>query len=956
MSLYRPIPQLKLAANVEQALSPWALRDYGKLLYWIFFFPQALRDYFATDNARERQNTLLGMSTLLLLVVMAVVVAVTGLSQVQLVDLPFSAAQGSALGGAPLGLLMGGLVYLWNRWKKQPAQSVALGFTTGLATTILSMFSLGELFDDTFMGMASTLGYGFVGGSAMGIIGNLANTLDSKLKVTALQPALSAGIGGLLILLINSVNYSDSFFNLNLSQENLLAAVSGALTYYGGAQLGLRRPLDWLLSKLTLNWQLRTVATSPESRQFMRDTNPITDFAPGLEALFAPTAPGHLAVQLGLPHVTRYAIPQLGRHLDTWLEVDWEKGIDNAYQLWRYTNQQPLVTQNMHQVLAAKKTDQQVAQVTKLVDKLDGEAWPLIAYPPPRPVATERGKRVQPPDKATVIQTQRRWFLRQQMRWSLAEQKVDAPANLRLETPAQQTVAALWHLKHIFMEESLAALQKLPDDALSKELVGIAQSIEKLLHTHNLAMSPTVELPERPKEPKRKATWDALEKFKPVVRYGWLYHQCKDEKRREAVVGVATHQLDDIIKDAAKIPPLEREMICKLVELWRKEFEQWTGSTRGWQNMKPINPFIFLEPLRERKPFVGRDDALKALKQAGTRGSRQSVLLYGLPHSGKSALIIKAMFEYNDDICFVLFNIPNTGNETLSPKQVYKVMHQSLQRRLQLKLTDEELANFQTDPATATEKLIRDICYRFKTTLVLVVGNVDQLMVTSGQATVQGKVFANRVAIADSVFGYWWQLAESIGNLSFVFVSHAADLPGTPFTPSLKKIQIRNLEIKDVLKLLTTPTAEFTPLFAPEAVEYIYTLTGGQPFLVQLLAHCVTDRFNQTLDKDDKLPPVFLIEDVDSILTGEAFRQFSRPYFTNLCRQLEVLQPGSTAVLHTIAQYADGITADELEQVPVGSLAWPQVEVVLGFLESQQVIKLVEGRYQVVGELLRQAV
>ena len=45
MSLYRPIPPLTLAANVEAPLSPTAWRDYGKLLYWIFFFPQAIRDY-----------------------------------------------------------------------------------------------------------------------------------------------------------------------------------------------------------------------------------------------------------------------------------------------------------------------------------------------------------------------------------------------------------------------------------------------------------------------------------------------------------------------------------------------------------------------------------------------------------------------------------------------------------------------------------------------------------------------------------------------------------------------------------------------------------------------------------------------------------------------------------------------------------------------------------------------
>ncbi len=955
MSLFRPVPPLYLAADVAVPLSPTAWRDYGKLLYWIFFFPQALRDYLAVEEADGRQKTLLLMSAILLLIVTAIAAGVTGLGQIQLADLDRDAAVDGALSGVPLGLLGTGIVYLWNRWQQQPVKGIVLGFATGITTTVLGMFALGELFDDTFLGMLSALGYGFVGGSSVGIIGNLATTLDGKAEASALRPALSAGIGGLLIFLLNSFNYSDVVFDLNFSQENLLAVLSGALTYYGGAQLGLRRPLDWLLGKLRLNWQLRQVTTSADASEFMRGTNIITDFAPGLEALFAPIAAGQLPGHpLNLPHVTRYAIPQLRHHLAAWLE-DWDHGLDNANQLWRYTNQQPLVITSVQQALEGSKPSQQVEKVAKFVDKMNDTPWPMVLYPKPRKAVASQDST----QAKSVASLPRNHSLRQQnqreiMRRALGTQRVDVPKNLPLETPAQQAIAGFWHLQHTFMEESIDAFQKLPEDTLGKELQGITQSIQQLLHAPNLVTAPTVDLPERPKAPKRKATWDALEKFKPVVRYAWLYHQCKDEDRREAVKAVATYQLDEIVKDVAKIPQAERTMIEKLTQLWRKEFEQWVAATRTPQRMKPTNPFIFLEPLRGRKPFVGREAALKTLKQAGSRGSLQPVLLSGFINSGKSSLIQKALIDYNDDICFAIFNIPDPGNGVRSPKQVLWAMCQGLQRRVQQPLPNEQ--SFQADPVATTEKMVRDICYRFKTTLVLVVGNVDQLFMAAPKPTLQGMTLGGGATSIDSIFAFWWKLMQSIGNLSFVFVSQSDTLPDTPFTPVLKKIQVGNLERKEVLQLLLTPTADFTPLFAPVTVEHIYTLTGGQPFLVQLIASCVTDRFNQSLDKDHKLEPVFLIEDIDSILETETFGQFSRPYFQTVQEQLEYFCPGSDVVLSTLAQHTDGIDAAALAQILARQYTWSELKIILGFLQTQQVIKLVEERWQVVGELLRRAV
>jgi hypothetical protein len=44
----RPVPRLDLAPKLKRPLSLWNPLDYLRLLYWVFFFPQALRWYEST--------------------------------------------------------------------------------------------------------------------------------------------------------------------------------------------------------------------------------------------------------------------------------------------------------------------------------------------------------------------------------------------------------------------------------------------------------------------------------------------------------------------------------------------------------------------------------------------------------------------------------------------------------------------------------------------------------------------------------------------------------------------------------------------------------------------------------------------------------------------------------------------------------------------------------------------
>lgn len=965
MSLYRPIPQLQLAANVQQPLSPRSVRDYGKLLYWIFFFPQALRDHVATPSATttggDRRHLTLGMmAAILLIVVETVVAAAIYYSQHAWLGLEERAALASTIGSAVTGLLSATVIYLVQRLKGKPAHAIVLGAAAGVTYTISSAFLLGEGLDRGMFDMLSALGYGIIGGNSVGIMQNLAFVLNDKLKRRTVWQSVGALLFGGGIFLVNGLQPHPEYwhFALDLSEENLWATLLGALAFWGGAQVGFYRPLDWLIGQIYLNVQLLNQPNAAQFRQFTKGTKPSTHYAPGLEALFAPTAPVPLDVQPYLPHVTLYPIQQLRFLIETWLYHDWERGVENAKQIWRYTRQRPITTSSLQQILHEGKPDDQLGQISKFVDKLDGDDWPMLFYTKQTDSKTveaiQKSQQAAIKDPLALATAQalqartrhQRRLLRQAMKTT------QLPLELPLDTTAQRAVASFWYLTHSFAEEGGVALQDLPDSDLTKEFKAIATSFQKLLFAKDLLTGTPLDLPERPKEPKRKATWDAIDNFKAVVRYGRLYHQCRSAEKKQVAYETALLHLNNVEKEAAKLSGVERPSVLALALLWYQELSDWVRATRSWQKMKPDNPFIFLESLRGRKPFVGRDNELKALKAAGTNGSVQPILLHGLVHNGKRSLIQKAMIEYHETACYTIYSIVESEKAGLSAKTVLWGLCQALQRRTDYNVPDER--KFQSDPFAATEEMIRGLCRHYhKATQMIVIGNIDLLYTNTSDARLKGLTITGRATTTDSLLNFWWRLAQSIGNLNFVFVSQTADPPDNPFLPIIKKIQVGPLAMKDIEKLLSAPTPDFTPLFSRYAAAQVFHLSGGQPYLAQLLAHCVVSQFNSALEDDPKPEPIFLPEDINAVIDTPTFHQFSQVYFQQLLGQVEALQPGSSAVLHALAADQDGLAAAELENGLQGRYTWAQIEKILMFLEAQQVIKHENGRWRIIGELLR---
>jgi len=986
MSLFKDIPRLDLKPNVARALSPTAWQDYFILLWWIFFFPQALRDQVATHTQDQAQRSrLLQMAATLFLVLLFLLESAILIAQILVAKVAWPVAWQGLLAGSVIGGLIVIAAFMYARsqeisaalrqlgqamqqslWRvvkpllqrilrfalqralgqllgprlqrlfqlivgkpthgeqadpaiapRKFARGLVVGVAGGLTGALGGSLFLTPMLEGTFVDFTTAPLYTLLVGSSLGITLNLLIALSEqphyRVHMLSRWRLLGAGLTLPVIGSIQSIANPDVLVDLSL--DALSVAGTGALVFYLSAWLAAQRPLDWVVHRYLVELQL---ARNPS--------------------------------QITPPHVTLWPLRNLQSRLEGWLATDWEGGLKNAHQLWLYTCQYKPITAALHNVLAALPGDQQVEQVVRFVDHKAHLPWLMILYGKQRRSKTIADFQSTEQDQGTLQNASAKYkeASRREMRQRLVGKEM--PLLLPLDFPAQAATAGYWYLTNRFVEESVIAFQTLPQSALNDEIQSLAQAFFLLLFKEKLLEHPRAGLPKPPKEMKRKATWDALDDFATVVRYGWLYKQCTEPSKQAMVKDLALQKLT-MISQQAKIARPDRLAILAILKIWIEDFARWTAIQHKPANMKAVNPFICFEPLREQPPFGGRKEQLGQLKQAWMQGTRQPVLLHGHVQSGKTSLLQRARDthkEYAVVIPIHLAVVRKSGN--LTNRILWTIFQAIADDRGYRMISEKE---FNTDPYAITERVIRHACSELNRTVVLAIDEFDwAYRARPAKTIIETMDLVPNLPATEKLLEFWWHLYRSIHNLTFVFIieSPPNDFPPSELRNHLWSLPITHLDAAAASKVLTKPCPEFSPLFTPCATDHIFGLTQGQPFLGQLIGHWVMQQFNQGLPKDPQPDPVFTDIDVEHALTQPLCWQAICHHYATLLRQLEAGHSGSEASLCAIAQNAQGLTAAELQTKLPSTV---DIETVIQFLHDQEILAQKDGRWDIKAGLLR---
>jgi hypothetical protein len=174
-----------------------------------------------------------------------------------------------------------------------------------------------------------------------------------------------------------------------------------------------------------------------------------------------------------------------------------------------------------------------------------------------------------------------------------------------------------------------------------------------------------------------------------------------------------------------------------------------------------------------------------------------------------------------------------------------------------------------------------------------------------------------------------------------------------PLFGSVNAIRVSFLSPAAAQRLIVQPTPDFDLDYDEDAVAEIITLTGGQPFLIQLIGHSLVSRFNQQVfEQGQPHERRFSLADVQTVIADPAFASDGSAYFHGVWNQAQQSEPdGQTIILRVLAPHKAGLTLDDL--VRSTGLDAAQVQAALHTLLQHDIVWRDGERYGFAVELMR---
>ena len=144
---------------------------------------------------------------------------------------------------------------------------------------------------------------------------------------------------------------------------------------------------------------------------------------------------------------------------------------------------------------------------------------------------------------------------------------------------------------------------------------------------------------------------------------------------------------------------------------------------------------------------------------------------------------------------------------------------------------------------------------------------------------------------------------------------------------------------------------EFLLDYTGEALDLIYSLTSGQPYLVQLIGFQLVRNYNdQVFEQGYSRDNIFTVEDVNKVVNETLFQQ-GRYYFEGVWGQAGQDVIGQQDIITALAPHPQGLTIEELANTT--GLDTDTLNAAIEILKRHDVIKESDGKYCIIVELFR---
>ena len=155
-------------------------------------------------------------------------------------------------------------------------------------------------------------------------------------------------------------------------------------------------------------------------------------------------------------------------------------------------------------------------------------------------------------------------------------------------------------------------------------------------------------------------------------------------------------------------------------------------------------------------------------------------------------------------------------------------------------------------------------------------------------------------------------------------------------------------------QILANPAIEdFFLDYTPEALDKIYDLTYGQPYLVQLVGYYLVRLYNNfVFEQGRNRDPFFTVEDVEAIVKKPEFFQRGSNYFNGVWGQAGENNDHTQQIILTyLAKQTAGLTVNELTELT--RIDKTDLQKALDTLKRHDVIVENQEHWKIIVELFR---
>jgi len=906
----KPVPRLDLAPKLKRPLSLWNPLDYLRLLYWVFFFPQAVRRYvekfgdgfifypkvnwrkgwnFLRDNPTELKLLFQGLCLIVFThLILRGIFQIAGIPiegyslwLVMIISVVASLASGLGLGVAP-GVTIG-IVFALMLLLSTVASELAIALASALPASIGDRVILQSAIAAIIRGICWAVAFNTTICLAISVgsrqIEEMLNRLEEPRKkapkpLNLKEPIIIFFIVSIALWLLPNILLGDV---AGILEDLVLLVTTFAIASVAGV-IAFLRPENWLFG---LPWVMRSL---PNKYRM-------------------------------LPRVTPIPVPYLSYQLKIWLRNDWETGLENANQLLAYTFQFFPVVGAVNQVLKEIPPEEILFRVAQLAE--DAYSWKLFYYTC---------------HKSRLTKTE-----------------------INLGNNSSRAAAGFWYLHQKEPDkatEAFALVRRLP---YGEEMFVLAQTLASFYNTKELETIANLKLPPLPTEPLlRPNTWEAIKSFQRVKEDTQIIVRSLSRTARSLAVNRAQAELTkildnikNILDNIETIPQAERELIKEIAQTWQKALLELTAEVGEVNITKPVRiPYTIGDPVVGKK-FVGREDIIRELQQRWVLSDHpQSVLLFGHRRMGKTSILLNIANILGAKIQLAYVNLQGVGETSQGLAEVMMSITDAVSSTLDVPPpADEDLLNL---PYLTVERYLHQVIANLDGALIVALDEFEQIEELMSDGYIP-KNFMKRLR----------RMAHMSPKLAFALAGlHTLEeMTEDYFHPfyTFNSIRVSFLSHGATRQILANPGDEdFLLDYQPEALDRIYELTHGQPYLVQLVGFLLVRRYNElTFETGRPQKNIFTIQDVEAVIDNPDFYSHGRYYFTGVWDQAARGAKGQQQILTALAPHQkEGLTLPALKDAT--GTDTPNLQTAIETLERHDVVKRDgDNRWQIAVELLR---